>query len=116
MWRNSGRFGNVVKEFISHIIIVFLHHFQGTTVDVALYPLDTVKTRLQSSQGFLKSGGFKSVYKGLSITAIGSAPGAALFFSTYEKVKQILASQNLPQPINQMIAASSGEMVSTVLL
>ena len=36
----------------------------GTTVDVALYPLDTIKTRLQSSQGFIKAGGFKGVYSG----------------------------------------------------
>ena len=37
----------------------------GTAVDVALFPLDTIKTRLQSSQGFLKAGGFRGVYAGL---------------------------------------------------
>ncbi|CAM9765694.1 unnamed protein product [Chrysoparadoxa australica] len=52
----------------------------GTCVDVALYPLDTIKTRLQSSRGFLKAGGFRGVYSGLSAAALGSAPGAALFF------------------------------------
>ncbi len=36
----------------------------GTTVDVALYPIDTLKTRLQSPQGFLKSGGFRGIYNG----------------------------------------------------
>ena len=56
----------------------------GFAVDVALFPLDTIKTRLQSPQGFLKSGGFVGVYKGLSATAVGSAPGAALFFGCYE--------------------------------
>ncbi|RHY33525.1 hypothetical protein DYB32_001583, partial [Aphanomyces invadans] len=50
----------------------------GTGVDVALYPLDTIKTRLQSSQGFLKAGGFKGVYKGLSAAAAGSAPGGEI--------------------------------------
>ena len=29
----------------------------GTTVDVALYPLDTLKTRLQAEGGFWKAGG-----------------------------------------------------------
>lgn len=44
----------------------------GTTVDIALYPLDTVKTRLQSAQGFVKSGGFKGIYKGLGVAALGN--------------------------------------------
>lgn len=47
----------------------------GTSVDVALFPLDTVKTRLQSAEGFWKSGGFRGVYRGLSVAAAGSAPG-----------------------------------------
>jgi solute carrier family 25 S-adenosylmethionine transporter 26 len=56
----------------------------GTTVDVALFPIDTIKTRLQSPQGFQAAGGFRGIYNGLGAAALGSAPGAALFFSTYE--------------------------------
>ena len=56
----------------------------GTSVDVALFPIDTLKTRLQSPQGFVAAGGFRGIYNGLGAAAIGSAPGAALFFSTYE--------------------------------
>jgi solute carrier family 25 S-adenosylmethionine transporter 26 len=89
----------------------------GTTVDVALFPLDTIKTRLQSPQGFLKSGGFRGVYKGLSAAAAGSAPGAALFFSTYETGKQLLAKHapNLPAPAIHMIAASVGETAACMV-
>lgn len=47
----------------------------GTAVDVALFPLDTIKTRLQSADGFLKAGGLRGVYNGLSAAAVGSAPG-----------------------------------------
>lgn len=43
-------------------------------MDTALFPLDTVKTRLQSPQGFWKAGGFKGVYSGLSSAFLGSAP------------------------------------------
>jgi solute carrier family 25 S-adenosylmethionine transporter 26 len=53
----------------------------GLSVDMVLFPLDTIKTRLQSAQGFIKSGGFSGVYKGIGPQAIGSAPQAALFFS-----------------------------------
>ncbi|RHY81261.1 hypothetical protein DYB26_008901 [Aphanomyces astaci] len=88
----------------------------GTGVDVALYPLDTIKTRLQSSQGFLKAGGFKGVYKGLSAAAAGSAPGAALFFSSYETTKAFLQKQQ-PQradsPVIHMASAAMGETVRT---
>jgi hypothetical protein len=54
----------------------------GTSVDVALFPIDTLKTRLQSPQGFLKAGGFRGICIGLG--AARSAHGAALYFSTYE--------------------------------
>lgn len=43
-------------------------------MDVTLFPLDTLKTRLQSSQGFLKTGGFTGLYKGIFPVIVGSAP------------------------------------------
>lgn len=36
----------------------------GLSVDVALFPLDTLKTRLQSPNGFIGAGGFRGIYKG----------------------------------------------------
>ncbi|GET02757.1 S-adenosylmethionine mitochondrial carrier protein-like [Rhizophagus clarus] len=47
----------------------------GTAVDVALFPLDTLKTRLQSKSGFRASGGFRGIYSGLTSAVIGSSPG-----------------------------------------
>lgn len=43
-------------------------------MDAGLFPLDTIKTRLQSPDGFVKSGGFRGVYSGLGTAALGSAP------------------------------------------
>ncbi|KAF3043366.1 S-adenosylmethionine transporter [Didymella heteroderae] len=63
----------------------------GTTVDMSLFPLDTLKTRLQSSAGFVASGGFSGMYKGVGSAFWGSAPGAALFFITYDGIKRSLA-------------------------
>jgi solute carrier family 25 S-adenosylmethionine transporter 26 len=68
----------------------------GTSVDMALFPLDTVKTRMQSGD-FYRSGGFRGVYNGVFAAAAGSAPGAALFFSTYETVKQKLTKRVEPE-------------------
>jgi len=86
----------------------------GLVVDVTLFPLDTLKTRLQSQYGFWKSGGFKGIYKGVGPTAVGSAPCAALFFVTYNEIKnniQPLVKSN-EEFIVQMFAAAAGEAVS----
>ncbi|TFB02176.1 Putative mitochondrial carrier protein PET8 [Trichoderma ghanense] len=65
----------------------------GTTVDLSLFPLDTLKTRLQSSAGFFPSGGFSGIYRGIGSALVGSAPGAAFFFCTYETTKSFLSSR-----------------------
>jgi len=51
----------------------------GFCVDTVLYPLDTVKTRLQSSVGFMHSGRFRGIYRGLGSVAVGSVPGGDYF-------------------------------------
>ena len=89
----------------------------GTTVDLSLYPLDTLKTRLQSPVGFRASGGFAGIYAGVGSAIIGSAPGAALFFCTYESTKGLLSSYSnggskYAGPITHMVAASLGEIAA----
>jgi len=90
----------------------------GIAVDTALFPLDTIKTRLQSPLGFAKSGGFRGVYSGLSTAALGSAPTAALFFCAYESTKKIL--NNMPvisafQPGVHMLSAATGEIMACII-
>ncbi|XP_071556862.1 mitochondrial S-adenosylmethionine carrier protein isoform X2 [Temnothorax nylanderi] len=71
----------------------------GIICDVTLFPLDTLKTRLQSQHGFFQSGGFRQLYK------------AAIFFITYEGIKQY-SQPCIPDQyhsIIHMIAASSAE-------
>lgn len=90
----------------------------GTTVDLSLHPIDTIKTRHQSSKGFIAAGGFRGVYKGVGSALIGSAPSGALFFITYEKTKRFL-QRNLfdgntvySGPVSQLCAASLGEVAA----
>ena len=85
----------------------------GTAVDVILFPLDTIKTRLQAPNGFWEAGGFKGVYRGLLPVLFGSAPGAALFFSTYESAKHKLNFEH--QSVNHMTAACLGEITACVV-
>ena len=85
-------------------------------MDTLLFPLDTLKTRLQSPQGFKASGGFSGIYRGLSSAVMGSAPSAAMFFLTYDRLKQNLGkATSLPWPIVHMIAASGGEITACLI-
>jgi solute carrier family 25 S-adenosylmethionine transporter 26 len=99
----------------------------GTTVDLSLYPLDTLKTRLQSATSFRAVGGFSGIYAGVGSAIVGSAPGAALFFVTYEYTKTFLSTRRAAQrsftgarpgeddwvlPFEHMLAASLGEVAA----
>lgn len=100
----------------------------GTAVDLLFFPIDTVKTRLQSSQGFLKAGGFRGIYKGIGSVVVGSSPGgaslftlpeynwahnnsAALFFCTYDTLKKNSPLPANLAPVTHMLSASVGEVV-----
>ncbi|CAD6564028.1 MAG: S-adenosylmethionine transporter [Alectoria sarmentosa] len=105
---------------------LFAGALAGTTVDLSLYPIDTLKTRLQSSTGFYQSGGFRGIYAGVGSTVIGSAPGAALFFVSYESIKSLLKRAreaegkkkwmgDWSEPIEHMAAASAGEVAACAI-
>ncbi|KAK2584695.1 hypothetical protein KPH14_007031 [Odynerus spinipes] len=89
----------------------------GTICDMIFFPLDTLKTRLQSQHGFMKSGGFKQLYQGIRPVMLGSAPAASLFFITYEGLKEYLQPQISPQyhAFIHMGAASLGEMLACLI-
>ncbi|KAK4618068.1 Putative mitochondrial carrier protein [Fulvia fulva] len=94
---------------------LFAGGIAGTTVDISLFPLDTLKTRLQSSAGFWASGGFRGVYNGIGSAVVGSAPGAGLFFVTYETTKKYFASNTRDgygEAGLHMAAASLGEIAA----
>ena len=58
-------------------------------VDISLYPIDTIKTRLQSPKGFWNSGGFARIYSGIGSTISGSAPGGKHYFDSLSKINCI---------------------------
>jgi solute carrier family 25 S-adenosylmethionine transporter 26 len=109
----------------------------GLTVDLSLYPLDTLKTRLQKArlpsaspsappQTLLST--VRSIYAGLPSALLGSAPSAALFFVVYEGVKTSFLrnptlksslddagrerSRKFSEPAVHMFAASLGEVAA----
>jgi solute carrier family 25 S-adenosylmethionine transporter 26 len=68
------RHGGSRTVFAQFIVPLVAGGIAGTTVDVVLFPLDTIKTRLQSKIGFWAAGGFRSIYAGIVPAAAGSAP------------------------------------------
>lgn len=89
----------------------------GMVVDIVLFPIDTIKTRLQSEKKFWKAGGFSGIYRGLSPVAAGSVPSAALFFCTYETTKSILSpfASSSNQHFVHMSSAAFAEVVACIV-
>jgi len=90
----------------------------GLAVDVSLFPLDTIKTRLQSPQGFAAAGAFRGVYAGLGSAALGSIPTGTLFFVAYESVKRSLTphcgTSSSTVPMVHMLGAGLGEVAACI--
>ena len=88
----------------------------GLCTDLALFPLDTVKTRLQSAQGFVAAGGLRGIYSGLGSVAMGSMPGSALFFCTYDGIKKLAGGRSTSQLVGvHMTAAACGEVMACLV-
>ena len=65
----------------------------------------------------MKAGGFSGVYNGVLATALGAAPGAAMFFSAYEGMKPRLQALNggKEHPLQHSFAASCGEVAACLV-
>ncbi|KAF7820323.1 putative S-adenosylmethionine carrier 2, chloroplastic isoform X1 [Senna tora] len=72
----------------------------GVIVETALYPIDTIKTRLQAARG----GGkiiLKGLYSGLAGNLVGVLPASAIFVGVYEPTKQKLLA-SLPENLSAL--------------
>ncbi|ROW07033.1 hypothetical protein VPNG_06601 [Cytospora leucostoma] len=105
------------------------------TVDLLVYPLDTIKTRYQS-QDYLKtfarsgpvkqapSNVFRGLYQGVGSVIIATLPAAGIFFTTYEASKTFYSglSRNLPDglalptPVVHSLASGTAELASCLVL
>ncbi|KAL0449203.1 UNVERIFIED_CONTAM: S-adenosylmethionine carrier 1, chloroplastic/mitochondrial [Sesamum latifolium] len=80
----------------------------GVVVETALYPIDTIKTRLQAARG----GGkiiLKGLYSGLAGNLAGVLPASAVFVGVYEPAKQQLL-RNLPENLSAVAHLTAGAL------
>ncbi|CAE8617290.1 unnamed protein product, partial [Polarella glacialis] len=55
----------------------------GFCVDVPLHPGETIKTRMQSAEGFRVAGGFRGLWSGITPVLLSSVPSSSGFFVAY---------------------------------
>lgn len=118
----------------THTDILLAGAFAAFTVDLLVYPLDTIKTRWQSpdfSRLFYNASSntlnrralFRGAYQGVGSVIIATLPSSGAFFTTYEGVKAFLNAHahslphaSLPDPLIHAAASSVGELVSCAIL
>ncbi|KAJ4296463.1 hypothetical protein N0V90_006508 [Kalmusia sp. IMI 367209] len=106
------------------------------TVDLLVYPLDTLKTRIQSpNYAKLYTNAatqkpnpalFRGLYQGVGSVIIATLPSSGAFFTTYERTKAFFTHINpstsshpngfIPTPIVHAGASSIAELVSCAIL
>ncbi|KNA20406.1 hypothetical protein SOVF_052500 [Spinacia oleracea] len=88
----------------------------GFVVETVLYPIDTIKTRLQAARG----GGqivWKGLYSGLAGNLAGVLPASAAFLGVYEPTKKKLLRM-LPENLSavaHMTAGAVGGMAASLI-
>lgn len=78
----------------------------GVVVETALYPIDTIKTRLQAARG----GGkivLQGLYSGLAGNLAGVLPASAIFVGVYEPTKQKLLKM-FPENLSALAHFTAG--------
>ena len=89
----------------------------GISVDAALFPLDSIKTRLQASTkkvDYSTKAASISKFRGLTSAMLASFPCAATFWVSYEFSKYML-HPHLGFSLSNMVAASIGECTQALI-
>ncbi|XMA11144.1 hypothetical protein WAI453_003935 [Rhynchosporium graminicola] len=119
----------------THTDVLLAGGFAAFTVDLLVYPLDTLKTRYQSpdykklyhdasKNAINRKVLFRGLYQGVGPVILVTIPSSGAFFTTYEAVKSGLSKVStsssgatlIPQPIINSAASSIAELVSCFIL
>ncbi|KUJ07966.1 mitochondrial carrier protein-like protein [Mollisia scopiformis] len=119
----------------THTDVLLAGAFAAFTVDLLVYPLDTLKTRFQSpdykkiyydasKNAVNRKLLFRGLYQGVGSVILITIPSSGAFFTTYEAVKSGLSKANptyggsplIPQPFIHSAASATAELVSCFIL
>ncbi|KAF8421989.1 mitochondrial carrier domain-containing protein [Tirmania nivea] len=100
--------------------------FAAFTVDLLIYPLDTVKTRIQSKDYKKLYAGrtnraslWRGLYQGVGSVIFATLPSSAAFFTTYENSKSSLNNtlpNSIPESAIHSASSSIAELASCTIL
>jgi len=120
-----------------HSDVLLAGAFAAVTVDLLVYPLDTIKTRFQSpdykkiyydasTNAVNRRLLFRGLYQGVGSVILITIPSSGAFFTTYEAAKSLLNKINptsnkskvalVPQPVIHSAASAIAELVSCFIL
>lgn len=88
-------------------LAVFAGGCASAAVDVIIFPLDSIKTRLQAPQGFQAAGGYRGLFSGVLAAGLGAVPGGAIFFGAYEFSRAALQPEFAHRPAWMLDAMSA---------
>uniref|UniRef100_A0A8C5MWN5 Mitoferrin-1 n=1 Tax=Leptobrachium leishanense TaxID=445787 RepID=A0A8C5MWN5_9ANUR len=94
-----------LPEGSSHVIHMLAGAVAGVLEHTVMYPVDSVKTRMQSLQPdpnakykgvgealrrMIRTEGLQAPLRGINVTVLGAGPAHALYFACYEKMKTVI--------------------------
>ncbi|OBT67892.1 hypothetical protein VE03_02471 [Pseudogymnoascus sp. 23342-1-I1] len=121
----------------THVQVLIAGGIAAFTIDLLVYPLDTLKTRFQSrdykrlyydpaKNAVNKAVLFRGLYQGVGSVILVTLPSSGIFFTTYEAVKSGCMKINptrsgsqhplVPLPIVHSAASSIAELASCLIL
>ncbi|KAF3171609.1 hypothetical protein TWF225_002254 [Orbilia oligospora] len=112
---------------MSHTDVIIAGATAAFAIDLIIYPLDTVKTRIQASSEWTagRRALFKGAYQGVGSIILATLPSSAAFFLTYNFLVKTLSSTLLPsnnphskalQPAIHALSSAVAEGASCAIL
>ena len=105
-------------QFGAFIVGMLSGAIAGATTDMLLFPIDTIKTRLQSKAGITFSlGMLANMYNGIVPALAASAPSAATFFGAYDGLQKYLRPRFKEEhaPFVHIISACGGNLAQSAV-
>jgi len=87
----------------------------STALEGFLYPLDTLKTRIQTRQEIRDSHWFVALFDGIIGDIVGMVPAAFIFFLVYEPAKALLLDCGVPPAACHLVSATFAILSSSTI-
>jgi hypothetical protein len=97
----------------------------GISVNLLVFPLDTLKTRFQSlsyqqtyrsATAIAERALWRNLYQGVGTVVLVAVPSSGVFFTTYEGLKSVLGGSSLPQPAVYALSSCIAQLANCAVV